>query len=231
MFNPPGSRTEARVYHLPPGPGPLSLTRLSAVLEEKYPGFRIRTMQFSPVPDLAWSAELQSPASAALTVWFNPRTGETLAEQPEPVIHLGWLQPLVQTASHFHGDAAAGIALLSWPARAWSCGGRGGYSRSGGRFHLPPGQISSCTMRSDSIPRSSCCSFRRPPWSCPCFRARPWRSSVVSPIPRSDQSARRGGRPVSGRPVRLCRCDWTSTRRCKSPPGCTRGSPLPSSGG
>ena len=129
MFNPPGSRTEARVYHLPPGPGPLSLTRLSAVLEEKYPGFRIRTMQFSPVPDLAWSAELQSPASAALTVWFNPRTGETLAEQPEPVIHLGWLQPLVQTASHFHGDAAAGIALfilacsglvLWWPRRIFA---------------------------------------------------------------------------------------------------------------
>jgi uncharacterized iron-regulated membrane protein len=128
MLDAPKDAGNSPPYHVVPRPDTLPLTGLVAVVEKTHPGFRLSRIQFPARPDLAWSADLQSPSLTSLMVWFDPHTGETLGQQ-SPSSRFGWLVRIVQLARRLHGNIVGGVALfllaasgliLWWPRKIFA---------------------------------------------------------------------------------------------------------------
>lgn len=111
--------------HLVPSRPALPLDEIAAILEKQYPGFHLRTVTFSPQPNLAWFAGLQSSAFHFTNVLFDPHTGESIRQEKAPPHHL-WLHIVIDRASALHGHFVSGFALsllalsgitLWWPRK------------------------------------------------------------------------------------------------------------------
>jgi uncharacterized iron-regulated membrane protein len=122
----PAARSAPAEYHVAAMTAARPLAGLQSGLEADHPGFQVTRLSLRTDPDLAWSADLQSPGQKPVTVWFDPHTGRTLAEiaaQPQPG---AWLLALIDRARRLHGNVFAGVALfllgasgliLWWPRR------------------------------------------------------------------------------------------------------------------
>jgi uncharacterized iron-regulated membrane protein len=116
-------------HPVPAGPAARPLAALQSGLEQDHPGFRVNRLSLRTAPDLAWSADLQSPGQPPVTVWFDPHTGQTIAERTAPAPPGAWMLAVIARARRLHGDvfAGAGLLLLAvsglilwWPRRIFS---------------------------------------------------------------------------------------------------------------
>jgi uncharacterized iron-regulated membrane protein len=144
-----------QTYRLPSGTAPsLSLEALTAALQAKHPGLRLRAIEFSQQPDRAWAADLQASSFTPTTVWFNPRTGDEVGTQVRGS-RGGWLQKLVGLASQLHNDVVAGFTLwllaltgliLWWPRKILAPRGPALSARTNLELHSAIGFYSSLVL-------------------------------------------------------------------------------------
>ena len=99
-------------YPVPAGTAARPLAELQSVLEKDHPGFQLADLSLRTAPDLAWSADLQSPGQKPVSVWFDPHTGQTLAERKAQPQAGAWILAVIERARRLHGNVFAGAALL-----------------------------------------------------------------------------------------------------------------------
>ena len=113
-------------YRLPARSVPDSLAALRTRLEQDHPRFRVTRLSLRAAPDLAWSAVLEARKQPAISVWFDPHTGQTLATRNVAARSGAWLLTVIDRARRLHGNVFAGVGLfllavsgliLWWPRR------------------------------------------------------------------------------------------------------------------
>jgi uncharacterized iron-regulated membrane protein len=201
VLNSSGSESASTVYRVPARPA-LPLDQIAAILERQHPGFRLRTVRFSPHADLAWSAGLQCSPFHFEQVLFDPHTGETLRQQTAPRRHV-WLQTLIELASRIHGHFVSGITLfllalsgviLWWPRKIFMPRKAGPSARTNFDLHNTIGFYSSLVLMIFAL-TAMVMAFPRPAID---LIARITHTAALPPAPykRDFTASARGSRPL-----------------------------------